>query len=126
MLAKPNKIMNNNYWSLDCDVIQGPKDAGGVHFARAATPAIAIRICELLNIEDGPVQVLQKRIAYLESILSDIASGAACLGGYGIADAAAAARDALSANVQAHLRLPVARLVPGAKRPSTRRDAGRR
>lgn len=91
--------MNNNYWSLDCDVIQGPKDAG-IHFARAATPAIAIRICELLNIEDRPVQALQKRITRLESALSDIASGAACLGGYGIADASAAARDALSANVK--------------------------
>lgn len=98
MACEPQRIMNNNnYWSLDCDVIQGPKDAG-THFAKAATPAIAIRICELLNIEDGPVQVLQKRIAHLESVLSDIASGAACLGGYGIADAAAAARDALSAN----------------------------
>ncbi len=55
---EPQRIMNNNnYWSLDCDVIQGPKDAG-THFATAATPAIAIRICELLNIEDGPVQVV--------------------------------------------------------------------
>lgn len=91
--------MNNNYWSLDCDVIQGPKDAG-THYAKAASPAIAVRICELLNIEDGPVQVLQNRIAHLESALSDIASGAACLGGYGIADAAAAARDALSVNAK--------------------------
>jgi hypothetical protein len=30
------------------------------------------------------------------------------------------------ANVQAHLRLPVARFLPGAKRPSRKRDAGRR
>ena len=38
----------NHYWSLDCDVIAGPQEAG-VKPATAGTPELAIQIVEALN-----------------------------------------------------------------------------